>query len=63
MKTRIYLSTNGDGDRLIKAASQAEAQRHATAHITTRLATGDDIAHLVTGGIKIEEAKPASPDK
>lgn len=63
--SRIYRIIDGDGDRLIRAASAAQAIRHAASHMQARVATQDDIAELVAEGAKVETAgeqqQPANP--
>ena len=63
--TRVYRILDGEGDRLVRAASAAQAIRHAASHMTARVATQDDMAELVGQGAKIEEAgedpTPATP--
>lgn len=54
--TRIYRIIDGDGDRLIRAATSAQAVRHAASHFKARVASQDDIAELVGQGAKIENA-------
>lgn len=54
--TRIYRIDDGRGDRLIRAASQAQAIRHVASGFAVRVATQDDIANLVSEGIKVEKA-------
>lgn len=54
--TRIYRIIDGEGDRLIRAASSAQAIRHAASHMRARVATQDDIAELVGQQVKIENA-------
>ena len=63
--SRIYRIIDGEGDRLIRAASAAQAVRHAASHFKARVASQDDIAELVGQGAKIETAgeqpRPANP--
>lgn len=56
---RIYRIIDGEGDRLIRAASAAQAVRHAASHFKARVASQDDIAELVGQGAKIENAGEA----
>lgn len=53
---RIYRIIDGEGDRLIRAATSAQAVRHAASHFKARVASQDDIAELVGQGAKIENA-------
>ena len=61
--TRIYRINDGKADRLIRAASQAQAVRHVASGFAVRVATQDDIANLVGGGVRVETAgaEPAQP--
>lgn len=58
MTTRLYLvSTHekGEGDRLIEAATSAQALRHvASKMIKVKPATTKEVAHLVGHGVKVE---------
>lgn len=54
--TRIYRIDDGKADRLVRATSQAQAVRHVASGFAVRVATQDDIADLVTEGVKVEAA-------
>lgn len=59
--TRIYRVDDGRNDRLVRAASQAQAVRHVASGFVVRVATQDDIAELVASGVRVEDPNaPAS---
>jgi hypothetical protein len=55
--TRIYLveSTNGAGERLLRASNKSRAVRQA---VTARIATQADLERLIAQGIKVEGSEP-----
>lgn len=54
--TRIYRIDDGHQNRLVRAPSQAQAIRHVASRFAARVATQDDIANLVSEGVKVETA-------
>jgi hypothetical protein len=65
MSTRIYLVTDRDtqAKRLIRAASQAQAIRHAVqARFEATVASQDDLLGLLTAGQAVESAAPQTPE-
>jgi len=61
MKTRIYLVTENSVDstayHLVRAKSQAQAMNHVvTPRFTVEPASVDQVASLLTDGLKVEDA-------
>lgn len=57
MITRIYVVINGEGHRLVDAASAAQAIRHCVKNkYATKAATPKDIAQYMSAGVVIEKA-------
>lgn len=61
--TSIYRIDDGHGDRLVRAASQAQAIRHVASGFAVRVATQDDIVNLVAEGTKVETAGEKAGDQ
>lgn len=62
-KTRIYLVTNGENKRLVRATSNAAALRHAAkTSMSVRLATQEDCLEMAMAGVKVEEASAVDAD-
>lgn len=56
-KTRIYTISNGDTDRLVRAASRAQAISHVARSVfNSRVATQDDLVDAMQAGVKVEDA-------
>lgn len=64
---RIYLTTikaapgqGADVERLVRAASQAQAAGHITRSlVTAKVAEQDDLVRLASAGVKVEDAGEA----
>lgn len=57
MSTRIYRVISRHGDKLVRAASQAQAIRHVVANsYTAKVATQDDILSMLESGCKVLDA-------
>lgn len=55
MATRIYRVNTPKGSRLVDASIKAQALAHVVKdEITIEIATGHEIAKLVSGGVKVE---------
>jgi uncharacterized protein with PhoU and TrkA domain len=52
---RIYRINDGRTARLVRATSQAQAIRHVASSFDVRVATQDDIADLVSSGVRVED--------
>lgn len=59
--SRIYVvaSTDGAHERLVRAGHPGAASRHATA---VRVASQDDLARMISGGIQVEDATAPQPE-
>lgn len=57
MTTRIYRVISAHGDKLVRAASQAQAIRHVVANTyTAKVASQDDLITMLESGVKVEDA-------
>lgn len=59
MTTRIYLVTEAEGipDRLIEAASAAQAIRYVTRPFKASVASQADLVRMVKEGVEVENAE------
>ena len=55
--TRIYTVIDGENQRLVRAASPAQAVRHvANNQFDVRVSTQTDLENLINAGVKVETA-------
>lgn len=55
-KTYIYVATQDDTDRLIRARNGVRAKAYAASNISVRLASQDDLQELLSNGSKVEDS-------
>lgn len=61
MAQRIYVVTQGDAKRLIRAANPAVARSHvAKSTISVEVASPDDTFELALAGVAVENTSPAT---
>jgi len=53
---RIYVVTDVDDQRLIKARSSTKAAHYAASNLQVRLASQNDLVRLLSEGVEVEDA-------
>lgn len=57
MSKRIYRVISANGDKLVRASSQAQAIRHVVTNTyTAKVATQDDLISMLESGMKVDDA-------